>query len=265
MKNTMKKIIITLMVIAISNILHAQKSTGVVTLGDKITAEIDLNTTTSIVTLTMTGPSDRWFGLGFGTLTMKKNNGDVVIMDKEKLTDRSLTTIANTPMLDPVQNWTLLTNEVAGDVRTIKATRTFVGDGVKDYKFTSALTSINLIWSYSDLKTFEPSFAARHGELGCGSKTATFSGTLGIEDFVSLEKITLYPNPSKGIFNISKNENSTISSVKVFNVDAKLVKEVKTDLSTSTIVVDLSQLSKGNYFMEIANKDDKTVKKIIID
>jgi Secretion system C-terminal sorting domain len=260
----MKKIIITLMTIAISNILFAQKSTGVVRLGDKITAKIDLNTTTSIVTLTMTGPSDRWFGLGLGTLTMKKDNGDVLIMQQTRLSDRSLTLVADTPMLDPIQNWTLASNTVAGSVRTIKATRTFNGDGVKDFKFTAAMTSINLIWAYCDLNSFEPTFAARHGELGCGSKTALFSGTLGLDDFISIDNVTVYPNPSKGTFKITKNEN-IVSSIKIFDTTAKLIKEVQADLNAMIINVDLSGLPIGNYFMEIANQDDKIVKKIIID
>jgi hypothetical protein len=262
----MKKTIITFIAITISSILFAQKSTGVVKLGNKMSAKIDLNAATSIVTLTMTGPSDRWFGLGFDTLTMKKDNGDVVLMLQSKLSDCSLTTIADTPKVDVVQNWTLLSNTVLGNVRTIKATRPFVGDGVKDYNFTSGLTSINLIWAYCSIDDFNPSFGARHGETGCGSKTALFSGSLGLEDFTSIEKVTVYPNPSTtGFFRIAKDNSVEIAYIKVFDINAKLIKEVQINSNATTIALDLSQLGRGDYFIEIANKDEKAVKKIIID
>ena len=72
-----------------------QKSTGVITLSNSIpiTANFTLNNTTSEVTLVLTGPSDRWFGLGIGVSQgFGMADGDVVVFSdvtSPKLTDRN--------------------------------------------------------------------------------------------------------------------------------------------------------------------------------
>jgi hypothetical protein len=260
----MKKVIIATLAIAMSSVLMAQKSTGVITLGDKMTAKIDLNLTTSIVTLTMTGPSDRWFGLGFNTQIMKYLNGDVVIMTNTQLGDRHLGTSYGTPQLDAIQNWTLISNIVDNGVRNIVATRPFVGDGIYDYDFTSTVTSINLIWAYPFAARFEPADFFRHSNDTKGVATATFA-TLDNADLSTINKISLSSNPSTGIFTITKDKLVVISSINVFDENGKLIKEVQTNFDSASIPIDLSKLAKGYYFMEIANKYDKTVKKIIIE
>jgi hypothetical protein len=73
----------------------------------------------------------------------------------------------------------------------------------------------------------------------------------------------VFPNPSPGTFTIFKDNSLKISTVKVFDINAKLIKEI-TDLKSQNTIVDLSGLTSGTYFMEIANEDDKTVKKIVI-
>jgi Secretion system C-terminal sorting domain len=260
----MKKFIIATLAIAMSSVLMAQKSTGVITLGDKMTAKIDLNITTSIVTLTMTGPPDRWFGLGFDTQIMKYVNGDVVIMTNTQLGDRHLGTSYGTPQLDAIQNWTLISNIVNNGVRNIVATRPFVGDGTYDYDFTSTLTSINLIWAYPYAARFEPADFYRHSNTTRGVATATFA-TLSTADLSTINKINLSSNPSTGMFTLTKDKLVVISSINVFDESGKLIKEVQTDFNSNSIAIDLSKLAKGQYFMEISNKYDKTVKKIIIE
>jgi hypothetical protein len=260
----MKKTILTSIAIIVSSILFAQKSTGIITLGGVMTAKIDLDTTTSVVTLTMTGPSDRWFGLGFDTQIMKKLNGDVVIMTDTQLGDRHLSLSYGTPKLDTTQNWTLQSNTVSGNVRTIVATRAFVGDGMYDYDFTSSLTSINLIWAYPFVANFQPADFFRHSADTKGFTVGSFA-TLGIADESAISKINLFPNPSKGIFSITRDNRVTINSIKIFDTNAKIIQEIKTDLDRTNIILDLSKLAKGIYFIEIANKEDKTVRKILID
>ncbi len=260
----MKKTILTSITIALSGILFAQKSTGVITLGGVMTAKIDLNTTTSTVLLTMTGPSDRWFGLGFDTQIMKQLNGDVVIMTDVKLEDRHLSLSYETPQLDATQNWTLTSNTVANNIRTITASRDFIGDGTYDYNFTGALTSIKLIWAYSYGPRLEPADFFRHSFDTRGFTTASFA-TLGVADVSPMSKINVCPNPSTGVFSLVKDNTVNISSIKVYDTDAKVIKEINTDLNSDNINLDLSKLSQGTYFIEIANQEDKTVKKIIID
>ena len=61
---------ITLLFILIAGFANAQiKSTGNVALGTNMTANMSLNSATSLVTLTLVGPNDRWFAVQFGSFT----------------------------------------------------------------------------------------------------------------------------------------------------------------------------------------------------
>ena len=61
---------ITLLFVFVATLLNAQqKSTGNVTLGTDMTANLSLNNATSLATLTLSGPNDRWFSLQFGSFT----------------------------------------------------------------------------------------------------------------------------------------------------------------------------------------------------
>ena len=64
----MKKIYIAIALFVGLNVSMAQtKSSGIVTLNSLMTLKIDKNSTTSTVSVTLTGPSDRWFGIGFNS------------------------------------------------------------------------------------------------------------------------------------------------------------------------------------------------------
>ena len=101
------------------------------------------------------------------------------------------------------------------------------------------------------------------GHQSRGSSALGF--TLGVEDFASLDKIAIVPNPSNGVFTISKNNQTSISKVTIFDINGKVVKVVDSELNFDTTTVDLSKFSKGVYFMEIANETDKVVRKIILE
>ena len=78
----MKKITLFFTTIISIAVFAQQKSTGTISLSNNvpITANFTLNNTTSQVTLVLTGPSDRWFGLGIGIVSgFGMDNGDVVV------------------------------------------------------------------------------------------------------------------------------------------------------------------------------------------
>ena len=78
------------------------------------------------------------------------------------------------------------------------------------------------------------------------------------------DQITIFPNPVKdGILNV-KNESSNSVSVKVTDLLGKTVSlEKMNGLKTGT--VDLSNVSNGVYFVEIESKNDRIVRKVLID
>ena len=248
----MRKIYLAIALLVGLNVSNAQtKSSGIITLNSLMTLKIDKNLTSSSVTLTLTGPSDKWFGVGFNAFAAMTNGTDCLYYSSS-LVDSKITG-QSTPTTDATNEWAISSNTVSGTTRTLVLTRNFVG-GTGDYTFAYNDNSLNMIWAYGSGLTM-----SQHAIRG----STALGFTLGIEDFSSLDKITIAPNPSNGIVTISKNNQTTISKVTVFDINAKVLKVIDSELNLEAIQIDLSKFSKGVYFVEISNDTDKVVRKII--
>lgn len=232
-----------------------QKETPVTTIGS-MTLKINMNQTTSIVTITMSGPSTKWFSVGLGATSMSTNKDCITY--GTSLLDQHFTGGHVAPTTDAVNNYTLVSNDVSGSTRTVVMTRAFNTNDTFDFTFSYSMSSINIVWAVG------PSTNVSSEHNNFGSKNLSFN-TLGTEDYTVLDKINVYPNPSNGVFNISKNNLTTISKIRVFDINAKLLKEITNEFDNDNNTIDLSQLNKGMYFMEISNEFSQTVKKIIIN
>ncbi len=254
----MKKSYLLLAMFAMINVSFAQqKQTAVTTIGS-MTVKINMDQATSLATITLTGPSTKWLSIGLGTTSMSVNKD--VITYGTSLLDQYFTTSGHVaPTTDPTNNLTLVSNTVAGTTRTLVITRPLNTGDAKDYTFVYTINSMSIVWAVGP----STNVASEHSSFG--SKSLPFTNVvLGTEDFAGLDKISVYPNPSKGVFSISKNDLTTINKVSVFDTNAKLLKEIATN-SNFNNTIDVSELSKGIYFMEISNDTDQVVKKVIIE
>ena len=252
----MKKIYFAIALFTLITVSVAQtKSTGTTALGSLMTMKIDKDFATSIVTITLTGPSNRWFGIGLNATSMA--NGTDCLYYTNTLVDAKIIGQA-TPITDTNANdWTLSSNTISGTNRTLILTRNFVG-GTGDYTFVYNDAALDIIWAYGTGLTL-----AQHASSGRGSTALGF--TLGVDDYAALDKITIAPNPSNGIVTLSKNNQTTISKVTIFDINAKVLKIIDSGLNFETTTIDLSTFSKGVYFMEITNETDTVVRKIILE
>jgi hypothetical protein len=145
----MKKLLLCLFALASGSGLWAQsKTTGTVALTTGMTAKMDLNGATNTVTLTFTGPSDRWFALQFGSFSSNQgmaSGQDLVYATNTGLVDAVMNGSGNTPSAD-TNNWTVTSNTVTGTTRTIVATRAFTG-GTGDFNFTYSMTDVDFAWA----------------------------------------------------------------------------------------------------------------------
>ena len=80
---------------------------------------------------------------------------------------------------------------------------------------------------------------------------------------ITLNNISIAPNPSNGLVTITKNNQTTISKINVFDINGKVVKIIDSELNLESIQIDLSKFSSGVYFVEISNDNDKIVRKIV--
>jgi len=234
-------------------------STGTISLnntaGVAMTAKIDVNT---LVTLTLTGPSNRWFALGFGASSMTAGT-DVVVCHANTVAlpsfDRYLTGFA-APVSDGTQHWTVTSNTVSGSVRTIIATRALSTGDVNDYTFSSNPNPISLIWAYgSTANSYTLSY---HG--GRGVTAANF--TLGTNDFV-LSEFKMYPNPAKDYVTIDLSDLTSNATVFIYDYLGRLVK--KELLNTTSSRIETSNLQKRTYIVKVDSDNGLASKILIVD
>lgn len=108
--------------------------------------------TTTDITVTLQGPSDRFIAFGFGTGMATGN--DAVIWSTLgtgaaplQLRDHRMIGQGNEPTVDAQQDWTVISNNVSGGNRTIVASRALSTGDANDVTFNFSATTQNLFWS----------------------------------------------------------------------------------------------------------------------
>ena len=255
----MKKTTLLLLTLCTFAGFAQSKSTGTMTLnnGIPITANFTLNNNTSLVTLVLTGPADRWFGLGIGVSTgFGMSNGDVVVYTTA-VSDRKFIGTQE-PQVDGAQSWTTVSNTTAGNVRTLTLTRSLTNSDPNDFQMPYATT--NSITIGGARSTSATTFIGAHGGVG-GFASASFT-TLGVEDF-SLNASAVYPNPSTGNFRVKS--KTTLDRINIYSQTGAFMKTVEGDLGANELEINAEELPKGVYLIELQNASEKSWKKIIIN
>lgn len=89
----------------------------------------------------------------------------------------------------------------------------------------------------------------------------TVSGVLGVEDQVA-SKFSVYPNPTSGLVTISNDNNSTLQSVSITDLNGRNVKSLKLNGET-TSQINISDLAAGVYMMNISSDQGSITRKIV--
>jgi len=257
----MKKITLLTLLVAPVLAFAQVKSTGTVNLSSNVKAKLDLDSATSTVTLTLSGPNDRWFAMQFGSFSGGMEAGsDLVYWNNVTLVDARHNGVGVTPSTDATNNWTVVSNTnnlpVAGQ-RTIVATRAFSTGDSNDYTFNFNDANIDLAWARSASASYSLAYHQ-------GSNRGVFTNqavTLGTEEF-SLRASTVYPNPAKGWFSVKT--NTAIERINVYSQTGAFVRSIDVKASGAT-EVRVDGLSSGIYLLELVNANDKAWKKLIVE
>lgn len=124
------------------------------------------------------------------------------------------------------------------------------------YPLNSLGTNTNII--------FRIVFHSDEGVNGLGVIVDDFviNGTLANEQF-ELKNVAIYPNPSTGIFYISKG-NIDLKCLEVTDISGKIIlKQTQFQDNNSEILLNLSSISKGVYFIKLTSEESSIIKKII--
>jgi len=253
----MRKITLLLFLITAPFAFAQSWSTGVVNLAADYTVQFDIDSGTGLVTMTMVGPMNVWLGVAPGVAagnSMGNAGDDAVVYNSSGLQDRNMPAGTGTPSLDGMQDWSVSSNNTAGGVRTLVATRAINTGDSNDYVFPISETTFPLLWAKGSSLSF-----GYHGSTKGG---ATASTTLSVPTFEdTLTSINVYPNPASTTLNIdipAQLEDGL--TIEVYNVLGKrvLLQSIN-QLSTS---LSISTWNDGVYLMKISSlKDGKSVTK----
>jgi len=93
--------------------------------------------------------------------------------------------------------------------------------------------------------------------VGSGSTVTTDCFSAGINEIKTNDNVSIYPNPTSGIFTLSYNSQLSIlnSQFKIYDVTGREVYTQAINNSTQ-LTIDISQLSKGIYFYQLTNHSE---------
>jgi len=245
----MKKILLILFLTSSISLFAQSFSTGTQTLLSGLTANINIDADTNITTLTLTGPSNAWFAIGFGNLDMQGT--DVFRTNGSTIVDAYSSGNA-LPAQDSSQDWTLVSNTVSGSNRTIVATRANNTGDSDDHIFSASAGSLSVIYA----KGTSTSYAYHGGNRGF----TTLSVTLGISEN-KLLSFEMYPNPVSDVLNIQLPTGTDKAEVGVYDYTGRLVSTKTVSSNDSTL--DVQNISKGIYIIRVATNSKIGVQRFI--
>ena len=245
----MKKTLLILFLITSSSLFAQSFSTGTQTLSSGLTANINIDNDTGTTTLTLAGPSNKWFGIGFGNSNMY---GTDILMTNGSSNLRDAYSTANVePQEEASQDWTLVSNTVSSGTRTIIASRDNNTGDSNDYVFNASAGSLTVIWAIGSSTTY-----AYHSIRGA----TALNVSLGISEN-KLLSFEMYPNPVSDVLNIQLPSGTDKAEVSVFDYTGRLVSS-KT-ISSNDTAIDVQKISKGIYMIRVAANNKIGVQRFI--
>ncbi len=251
----MKKITLLLFsLLATSSFLGQTYSTGTVTLTTGFTAKIDV--TSTVVTLTLIGPSTDWLGLSFNSTQMDDVGTDVVIFDGTNMSDRTFNGQGVIPPLDATQNWTVSSNTITTGVRTVVATRARNTGDANDYAFSASAQSLNMVWA----RRAGSLGIGYHGGGNCGVTVVNF--TLGTAEF-NVDQFKLFPNPAKGFTSIELPLFIDSAQIKIYDTLGRVVRNEI--ITADKNKINITDLKTGSYLVVVRTDYGNATKTLIIE
>lgn len=92
-------------------------------------------------------------------------------------------------------------------------------------------------------------------------KASSTDTLLAVDEVATITQFSVYPNPTKGLIDISNDTDASISSVELSDLNGRVVKTIS--LGENDTQVNVSDLSQGIYLMKIVSDKGIVTKKVI--
>jgi len=129
-----------------------------------------------------------------------------------------------------------------------------------DFGDGNTSTSANPSHAYDTIGVYTVTLTVTN-DCGTSTFTSTFSTTVGLDEIAGLGTISVYPNPSNGLFNVDFNLNNELNAtVQVTNVLGETIcaKALGTINGLNKSAIDISTAAPGVYYVTVLS-NDKTV------
>ncbi|MBW8359419.1 MAG: T9SS type A sorting domain-containing protein [Weeksellaceae bacterium] len=214
---------------------------------------VKLETTPTIVRITLVGPSNSYLALGAGDQGMAAG-ADGFIYNSTASTDYTFAGVGVMPSPDAVQDWTINSNTVTGTTRTIVATRSLAGSA-GDTPIPNATGALEVFVARGPNSLVLQYHGANRDYATLGMN---FDPTLATGEVVVEEKAMIYPNPVGDVLHI--NNLVKIDKLKIYDAAGRVV--ISPALVTEKL--DVTALQSGTYYVEVRTSDGKTAYEKII-
>lgn len=132
------------------------------------------------------------------------------------------------------------------------------GDG-----FTS--TEVSPVHTYQTLGEYVVSLTVSNAQCSDNTLTQTVSlSVVGVNKLIAGNAINIFPNPSQGILYIENSYTNNEFGVNVYNVTGQRVFSDILDGKITSHKIDLSNFSKGVYYIQINSKESVLTQRLVL-
>lgn len=132
------------------------------------------------------------------------------------------------------------------------------GDGTI---FTSAVA--DTVYTYATAGIYQVTLTASN-DCNAQSGTQTVSTATAVENALDMATVRVYPNPSKGLFNLEVSGVDQSVNVTVENLQGQVVFESVINGNGSTKELDIQNQSAGIYMLHLTTEQGRVVRKLIV-
>jgi len=219
-----------------------------------MSVKIDLDTFISQVKVTLSGPSLRWISMGLDCDLMFGQHDCLLYTDG--FHDAQMTGAHTAPLLDPIENWTLLTDQIVSGIRTIEVVRNFDSGDPTDFVFNGSLSTLNIIWAYASQDTATLFYHADN----FGIATLYFNDLNVNPNTIKHMPLIVFKKPNFPIVCLENNTGNEIKEVTVYSIHGQLVKKyIINQTQSSKIEIQIDGLKNGTYIVQSLFANNKTV------
>lgn len=213
------------------------------------------------VTLTVSGASTYSWNNGATTVALTVTPSSTTVYSVSgSTTFGCLSSLSKTITVNPLPQVTLATSN---SLICVGESATLTANGTTSYSWNTGATASNIVVSPTVNITYTVIGTDAQNCSAMAQLTQTVSECTSLANSKANEDVySIYPNPAVSEVTINFNEEKLVN-VKFVNALGRVVLEKNNFASGSS--VNISQLAKGIYFVQITSGNNQTLKKIIVE